>query len=309
VLVADISAARQGLADSLGIRFRPEKTLTSTKRTQSRPEKHENTTTFSFSCDGPPFIELHQMRGDDAHAAHHGAGLHHLGYWVEDLNGFKEGIDGAGCFRWEGVVQAHDGTTVNWSSDPLSTCAVRMEYLETALQPRMADLIAGEPAPEFDRFGAWGDAAGEVFRVNLVVADIQQAVDTFGVALGVEFNAPQRIASRQRTYRYGAPRTVDFTAAVATEGAVKLVLIEPHGDDFMSVQSGLGIHSLALRVSDAPRLLSDLAAKHGIRTEATVFDERGEPIGGYVDRGSLHGLRLAFFDSARGNGPLPEALG
>lgn len=60
---------------------------------------------FTFSIQGPPYIELIQAKGTGTHGLHNGIGLHHIGAWVDDAAEHITAMESAGV-RPEGVLRA-----------------------------------------------------------------------------------------------------------------------------------------------------------------------------------------------------------
>jgi catechol 2,3-dioxygenase-like lactoylglutathione lyase family enzyme len=107
ILVPDLDAAMARFSEVLGLEFVEPANL------HTEVEEADRTVIvdgqFTFSRQGPPYIELIQASGTGTHGLHNGIGLHHIGAWVDDAEEHikqmaQAGVATEGVFRAEGHV-------------------------------------------------------------------------------------------------------------------------------------------------------------------------------------------------------------
>ena len=101
-------------------------------------------TTFLFSLDGPPFVELLQWRPGSLWDK---VGFHHIGAWSDDLAAESERFVSEG-FEWRSAI-------LNPSNEPVGGC-VHTIVDDAPLRTTVSRPIT---LPRFDRYltgGEWG---------------------------------------------------------------------------------------------------------------------------------------------------------
>jgi len=85
IRVTDLAAAQQELTESLGVSWTKPATIPM-KAWLPGTGRHSYDLTLSFTVDGPVHIELlHGSPGSYYDVSDGGAGLHHIGVWVDDV--------------------------------------------------------------------------------------------------------------------------------------------------------------------------------------------------------------------------------
>lgn len=127
ILVEDIDAAAERFHETLGLTFRP--AVTARLERFADPEPRLLEPRFTYSFEGPPYLELVQMTDSALHAPALGEGLHHLGIWLPDSRRGIADLERRGLRR-EASIQRPDGTAQVWFNDPADLHGTRVEFLD-----------------------------------------------------------------------------------------------------------------------------------------------------------------------------------
>jgi catechol 2,3-dioxygenase-like lactoylglutathione lyase family enzyme len=96
IIVADLEAAQRELTDSLGVRWTTPAHIPMQAWAPDRG-RHGYDLTISFSVEGPVHIELlYGSPGSYYDTSKRGAGLHHIGVWVDDVTKVNTELVGQG---------------------------------------------------------------------------------------------------------------------------------------------------------------------------------------------------------------------
>jgi lactoylglutathione lyase len=96
IIVADLAAAQRELTDSLGVRWTTPAHIPMHAWAPDRG-RHGYDLTISFSVEGPVHIELlYGSPGSYYDTSNGGAGLHHIGVWVDDVTKVNQELVGQG---------------------------------------------------------------------------------------------------------------------------------------------------------------------------------------------------------------------
>jgi len=137
VVVADLDAELERLATLFGYQWSDEVALTTTVRFASGDQDVEMRFRYSRNA---PRLEVIQQRPGTLRMPVEGAGIHHLGYWSDDVAadgaalreaGYAveaEGVDGSGTPTWAYFGDGHHP---------------RIELVSTSLRPFMQQLFGG----------------------------------------------------------------------------------------------------------------------------------------------------------------------
>jgi len=128
ILVEDIEAAMAKFSQALGLSFHPP--ITAEFSRLEDPHPHASFCRCTYSADGPPHIELIEANGDGLFSIEQGEGVHHLGFWEDDMEGRCSLLARAGVGEGARTVGV-DGLTYSWFNDPAACHGVRLEYLNT----------------------------------------------------------------------------------------------------------------------------------------------------------------------------------
>jgi catechol 2,3-dioxygenase-like lactoylglutathione lyase family enzyme len=129
ILVKDIDAAIQDFSRSLGLTFHPPIRAEFSQLVD--PEPHASFCRCTYSQDGPPHIELIEANGDGLFSLSQGEGVHHLGFWEDDMEGRCSMLAALAVNEGARTVGV-DGVTYSWFNRPEDCHGVRLEYLNTA---------------------------------------------------------------------------------------------------------------------------------------------------------------------------------
>lgn len=96
IIVADLEAAQQELTQSLGVGWTKPATM-ALKGWAPGTGQHSYQLTISFTVEGPVHIELlYGSPGSYYDVSQRGAGLHHIGVWVDDVTKVNQDLVGRG---------------------------------------------------------------------------------------------------------------------------------------------------------------------------------------------------------------------
>jgi catechol 2,3-dioxygenase-like lactoylglutathione lyase family enzyme len=108
-------------------------------RDHSNNEPHAHDARIAFSHEGPPFIELMEFHGEGTHSAKEGEGFHHFGF-LDYPNAHERIAEMAAAgFRHDGESLDESGRTILWFTDKRDLNGVRLEFVDPAPQPVVAD--------------------------------------------------------------------------------------------------------------------------------------------------------------------------
>ena len=131
ILVPDIEAAIAWFSEVLGVTFHaPHRMITHGRIDPAEfgdEEQHEGTSYLAWAKQGPPYYELVEAKGNGLHSIErHGPGLHHVGFFVPDVDAALARLTPAGV-GVEGRVVAPDGTTmVCWTGSSYGPVRARL---------------------------------------------------------------------------------------------------------------------------------------------------------------------------------------
>ena len=84
---------------------------------------------FTYSRQGPPYIELVEARSFGIHADTSGLGVHHVGFWEPSMDTNLEENTEKGI-RVDSRIVDPDGKTFVWYSNPDDLSGVRLEFVD-----------------------------------------------------------------------------------------------------------------------------------------------------------------------------------
>ena len=100
----------------------------------------------TYSITGPPHFEVIEATPGTIWAAN-GGGVHHLGYWSDDLAGDSERLTAAG-YVWEGTYHNPDvDGPFGFTYHTLPTTGVRIELVDRARKSAFDQWLAGGDFP------------------------------------------------------------------------------------------------------------------------------------------------------------------
>jgi hypothetical protein len=137
LVVEDLDAARQQIGQVLGVHWA--KTQRRLLRQESAAGPVTNEICFTYTLEGPPYLELIEQRPGTVYAE---LGLHHIAVWSDDPVAESQRLEAHGWPR-ETVVLADDGT---WAGGLYhqGTGSLRIEVVNIGSSgPRLARYLAG----------------------------------------------------------------------------------------------------------------------------------------------------------------------
>ncbi|HEY6533117.1 MAG TPA: VOC family protein [Acidimicrobiales bacterium] len=137
LVVADLEAAQQELADALHLRWAGTMRRSLTLESPDGPTPVE--VAYCYSLEGPPYLELLEQRPGTIFDQ---VGLHHIGIWCDDFHVESERLEQLGWPR-ETVSLKPDGS---WSAGLFHTgdCGLRLEVVNMATSgPALLRYLAG----------------------------------------------------------------------------------------------------------------------------------------------------------------------
>jgi catechol 2,3-dioxygenase-like lactoylglutathione lyase family enzyme len=153
VLVPDMDEAIRWFADVLGVTIHPPHRMITEGRIDpgefGDDEPHEGTSHLAWSADGPPYYELVEAKdashGRGMHSLEkQGAGLHHVGRYVPDVDAEIERLRALGV-GLQGRILGRDGRTMACWTERSPQTGLAVEYLdERLLAPTQAWIETGE---------------------------------------------------------------------------------------------------------------------------------------------------------------------
>ena len=258
---------------------------------------------LTYSIEGPPHLELiGEARGTPWEPT--GGGIHHAGYWVEDLRGAGRLLTRAGM-TLEATYDAEDGGLLGFAYFTDAN-GFRIEILDDSRRQSFEDWLAGGPGrPDpatarprpSDTIGTRRpimpiDIAG-ISHTALAVPDLDTAMSVYGNALGLTWARPQQRAMSIRVAAGDLRTEIRFT--YSRQGPPYLELIEGAAGTIWAPVSGLhhvGLWSHQLE-TDAAQL-----EHRGMDLEVAGLSRSGEQPSGFTYHRSAHGLRVELVDAA-----------
>ena len=147
ILVPEMNSAIEKFSDILHLDFSPP-TPIHFNLVEGPDGPYPYDSLFTYSRQGPPYIELVEARSFGIHANTSGFGVHHVGFWETSIETQLETIEEKGL-RAESRVVDPEGKTFVWYSNPDDLSGVRLEYIDEA---RREGLLA------FFESGVMGDS-------------------------------------------------------------------------------------------------------------------------------------------------------
>ena len=138
LLVPDMEKAIAWFSDTLGITFREPQRVTTQGRIDpgyfGDEEPHESQSYITFSIDGPPYYEMGEATGKGLHSIErHGAGLHHVGLFVPDVDAVIADLKAKGIGTEARMVTPDGKTLVCWS-ERAPESGLMVEYMHEDLR-------------------------------------------------------------------------------------------------------------------------------------------------------------------------------
>jgi catechol 2,3-dioxygenase-like lactoylglutathione lyase family enzyme len=136
------------------------------------------------------------------------------------------------------------------------------------------------------------------FHVAFLVADIDEAMETFGKSMNVEFLDP--IISTARFYQRGREDEIlkaRITYSKQSQGPY-IELVEAQGDGLFRLSQGQGVHHVGMWEADCEAKVEEMKAK-GIDLLAAQYTPEGKIIVAYFAPEDLHGVILEIVDEGR----------
>jgi hypothetical protein len=98
-------------------------------------EQHEGESYLAWSADGPPYYELAEAKGTGLHSIErHGAGFHHAGLFVADVEEAIAHVEALGV-KIEGRVLGEDGRAIVCWTVPSEATGISIEYIDERIRP------------------------------------------------------------------------------------------------------------------------------------------------------------------------------
>jgi catechol 2,3-dioxygenase-like lactoylglutathione lyase family enzyme len=142
VLVADMDSAIAWFSEVAGIQFHPPQRMATHGRIDpgefGDEEPHDGVSYLAWSKDGPAYYELAEAKGTGLHSLErHGAGLHHVGIFVQDVDDTLARLG----VETEGRVLGPDGRTMVCWTLPSEITGLTIEFLDERLRPGIQQWI------------------------------------------------------------------------------------------------------------------------------------------------------------------------
>lgn len=154
VLVPDMERAIAWFRDVLGIEIgAPERTVTQHRIDPGEfgdLEPHEGRSHIAWSRQGPPYYEVVEAKPEGGRGLHslerHGAGLHHVGLFVPDVDAEIARLEGLGIGLLGRVTDDIGRTMACWT-EPAAETGLVAEYIDEQLLPAVQAWIERGAAP------------------------------------------------------------------------------------------------------------------------------------------------------------------
>lgn len=277
IVVPDLDGAMDDLSSQLALTWAPVRHGERTVRHRGRLVTTDLRLTYSM--EGPPHLELiGEARGTPWEPT--GGGIHHAGFWVQDLRGTGRLLTRAGM-ALEATYDAEDGGLLGFAYFTDAN-GFRVEILDDSRRQSFDDWLAGGP----------GHKAG-ISHTALAVPDLEKAMSGYRKALGLTWARPQQRAIRIRVAAGDLTTEIRFT--YSRQGPPHLELIEGAAGTIWAPVSGL--HHIGLW---SDQLESDAAQleHRGMALEVAGLSRSGRQPSGFTYHRSTHGLRVELVDAA-----------
>ena len=277
IVVSDLDGAMNELGSQLALTWAPIRHGERTVRHLGRLVTTDLRLTYSI--EGPPHVELiGEARGTPWEPT--GGGIHHAGFWVQDLRGTGLELARAGM-TLEATYDAEDGGVLGFAYF-IDANGCRVEILDDSRRQSFDEWLGGGP----------GHIAG-ISHTALAVPDLETAMSFYGDALGLTWARPQQRAISIRVA--AGDLTTDIRFTYSRQGPPHLELIEGAADTVWAPVSGLhhiGLWSHRLEI-DAAHL-----EHRGMAREVAGLSRSGKQPSGFTYHRSAHGLRVELVDAA-----------
>lgn len=136
------------------------------------------------------------------------------------------------------------------------------------------------------------------FHVAFIVEDLDEAIEHYGSAMGIEFLEP--IVAKARFYERGRDeRDLELRLTYSRQvNGPWVEIIEAQGDGIYSLSNGEGMHHVGIWESDCEARVQDMKEK-GIDLLAAQYTPEGKIIVAYFAPEDLHGTILEIVDEGR----------
>ena len=277
IVVPDLDGAMDELSSQMSLTWAPVRHSERTVRHHGRLVTTDLRLTYSM--EGPPHLELiGEARGTPWEPT--GGGIHHAGFWVQDLRGTGRLLARAGM-ALEATYDAEDGGLLGFAYFTDAN-GFRVEILDDSRRESFDEWLAGGP----------GYVAG-ISHTALAVSDLEAAMSFYGDALDLTWARPQQRAISIRVAAGDVTTEIRFT--YSRQGPPHLELIEGAAGTVWAPVSGLhhiGLWSHRLEV-DAAQL-----EHRGMPLEVAGLSRPGRQPSGFTYHLSPHGLRVELVDVA-----------
>lgn len=135
--------------------------------------------------------------------------------------------------------------------------------------------------------------AGELFKVGLLVEDLDAAMRDLSRWLGLAWTPVQQSPLVLRTD--DGREEVDLRFAYSTTGPVFLELLQSRPQGYYAAPAGSHLHHVGRWVDDLSKASAELAAA-GLALEAAGVDARGRAPAMFAFHRGDHGLRVELVD-------------
>lgn len=146
-------------------------------------------------------------------------------------------------------------------------------------------------------------------HIGLLVADIDEAIETFGHTLDVPFTPPTAaVMSSFMDYGDpGAPTAMTIRFAYSKVGPPYYELIEARDRGIFGRQMGIGVHHVGFWESDCESRLAELTSR-GLEVEMVEWSPDSKISVAFFKPSALSGMRLELLNEAARE-PLEALLG
>jgi catechol 2,3-dioxygenase-like lactoylglutathione lyase family enzyme len=150
VLVPDMQAAMRWFEEVLGVSFGEPQDMVTQGRIDPNEygdnEQHQGNSRLAWARQGPPYIELVEAKGNGLHSLErHGAGPHHVGVFVDDVDEVLAKLEANGRKVAGRVVGPNGATMVCWM-EPAEESGLMVEFMNERLREGIQGWIdSGRP--------------------------------------------------------------------------------------------------------------------------------------------------------------------
>ena len=132
ILVKDVEAARADFTARLGVEFEP---------VHSQQLATGETTTFCYSLQGPPYLELVEMTGTGSWSPDQPEGFHHIGVSDPDVPARCAALGGHADL----IAPGPDGAPLVALTPPEALHGIRVEYFDAAVAAQFLKYVEKRP--------------------------------------------------------------------------------------------------------------------------------------------------------------------